>query len=248
MTKAIEIKKSKFENSKKQLKAFSEKIPEPIKLKTVETEVGPFGWFNHDVTGAELNSLTKDIQNQFIVINKNITKSFQEFGQVYETLDALDKEYIQSILLAFKAAEEASNQAKDSAATAIKNTEDIEKSMQALEQIVKVLEQFKNKIDRYDHLENIEEIWLNTLNLRNDFDDLKTSNQLLDKFQIENTERMNKLTNNLSSIFENFNEINFEQNKKIDALAKKIKLSYAMSGIAIGSIIVGTTLSIMGII
>ena len=64
----------------------------------------------------------------------------------------MDKEYIPAILSAIKGAETASNQAK---AAQI----DIKKTIEAQKKIITVLERHKEKLDKLNHLENIDEIW-----------------------------------------------------------------------------------------
>lgn len=171
----IQINNHVFDNAKNQIKRFSEKIPPAIKLPPVPTNSGPFDWFEHNVTGAELNKLTDEIQKQFITINTNLVNSAREFGEVYVALEALDKDYIQAIILAIKAAEEASNQAKDIAIDAAKNTKDISMTIEAQKSIIKILEKFKSKIDKYNHLEKIEEIWKDLQSLKKNFNAIENA-------------------------------------------------------------------------
>lgn len=155
----LEINKRNFDNAKNQLKEFSEKIPDAITLPPVPTSSGLFDWFEHNVTGAELNDQTEKIQKNFVSQNNNIIKLFKEFGQVYVALESLDKDYIQAIILNIKATEEVSNQAKKSAEDAKKNTIDIAMTIEVQKSMMEALIQFKDKIENNNHLENIEEIW-----------------------------------------------------------------------------------------
>src|SRR5574344_1754510 len=102
-----------FDEKKLALKEFSETLPRNTELPTVEEDSGIFGWFSHDVTGAELNNLTEKIQNIIINQNSTIINTIQEFSTIYDTFNALDKEYIQGILISLKAAEAANKKALD---------------------------------------------------------------------------------------------------------------------------------------
>jgi len=77
-----------------------------------------------------------------------------EIGQVYAALEALDQDYIQAILIAVKSAQKANGEAK----TAQK---DIEKTIAEQKKIIKVLQQFKEKLDGYKHVTDIDKMWEN---------------------------------------------------------------------------------------
>ena len=177
MKKKLEIKSHNFENSKNQLKKFSEAIPSQTELPTVADKGGLLGWFDHKVTGDELNVLTNKVQEHLINNNKLLVQFFKEFGQVYNTFEALDKEYIQIMITAIKAAEEASNQAENSASKAEKNTVDIKKMMKAQDEIIEHLTVFKNKIEKYKHLKNIDKMWTDNQNIKKDIASLLTDNK-----------------------------------------------------------------------
>ena len=108
-----------FENAKKEIKKFSEQTTTDLDLKRVDDSkgVGEFlgDWFfgrgigkDHLVKGEELNDLTSQIQTHLHSINNTQIKLIKEFGQVYSALEALDKDYIQAILVSVKATEETS--------------------------------------------------------------------------------------------------------------------------------------------
>ena len=86
------------------LKEFSGQLPKEINLPTVSTEGGVFGFFDHTVTGDELNDLTKNIQKRMIEQNKTVVKMVQEIAVIYDTFSALDKVYVQKILIAINTA------------------------------------------------------------------------------------------------------------------------------------------------
>ncbi|WP_214766866.1 MULTISPECIES: hypothetical protein [unclassified Exiguobacterium] len=146
------IKTHKFDEAKKQLENFSVTEHDELKLDNVEVSGGLFDWFNHKVTGEELNDVIKQIQNNLMKSNSLHKKIIEEFGQVYNALEALDKEYIQGILISIKAAEEASKEAKEA-------QKEISKSIKVQRQTIEVLKNFKEKLDKYEHLEKVDDVW-----------------------------------------------------------------------------------------
>lgn len=152
-----------FEESKNQLKKFSEETTTDLDLKRVDSgkSVGEFFGdlflgrgigTDHIVKGFELNSLTADIQQHLIDIN-NMQRSFiGEIGHVYSALESLDKDYIQAILIAVKSAQKANGEAKVA-------QKDIEKTIEEQKKMIKVLQQFKEKLDKFKHIVDIDKMW-----------------------------------------------------------------------------------------
>ena len=107
------IKKHDFEVAKENLKKFSQKESKDIAISSVKTS----GWFlglgNHKVTGSELNDRLSVVQQHLIDLNETNNRTIKEFGQIYSALDALDKEYLQAILISINATKETSKQIKD---------------------------------------------------------------------------------------------------------------------------------------
>ena len=108
-----------FENAKTELKEFSEQTTTDLNLERVEDTKGVgeflgdlfFGrgiGLDHKVTGEELNELTSQIQSHLHSINNTQIKLIKEFGQVYSALEALDKDYIQAILISIEETKETS--------------------------------------------------------------------------------------------------------------------------------------------
>jgi DNA repair exonuclease SbcCD ATPase subunit len=155
------IKTHDFERSKNQLKVFSEQTPQDLELRRVDISGGFLGRGDHKVTGYELNSLTTQIQEYLIDFNTLHTKFINEFGQVYNALEALDKDYIQAILIAIKAAEKANNDIKTAQS-------DITKTIEIQKKTISALKQFKEKIDSYKHLIDIDKMWNESQKLQKD--------------------------------------------------------------------------------
>lgn len=152
-----------FENAKEELKKFSEQTVTDLDLKKVNNvkDVGEFigDWFlgrgiglNHKVTGEELNDLTIQIQTHFHSINHTQIKLIKEFGQVYSALEALDQDYIQAILVSIKATEETSQSIQETQGQIKKIVENQRKTLEELKK-------FKQKLDGYAHLGDIDKIW-----------------------------------------------------------------------------------------
>ena len=135
-----QIDKHNFEIAKQSIKSFAENLPADPKLKRVEQDVGPFGCLNHTVTGKELNELTSQIQDCLVSSNQNIRKTIQEFKAIYDTLEYLDKDYLAGIVASVQAAEAASEATK-------RNTEDIQKNLDALTKLVRKLKDFKQQTE-----------------------------------------------------------------------------------------------------
>lgn len=155
------IQKTDFEKQKKELKAFAEQPATITELDKFSTD-GQWSDFwsggltgvlsGHKVTGEEMNSLVTKLQSCFVEINERDRKVIKEFGQVYETFEALDKGYIQGILIGVKSAEKASQEAKDA-------QKDIDDTIKALQITIDKLKEFKDEINRYAHLKDIDGIW-----------------------------------------------------------------------------------------
>ena len=145
------IKKYNFENAKNQIKRFSEELPSAPTIDKVEVDGGLFGWGNHKVTGSEFNHGMGDVQTGFIDINTSLRTVIKEFGTVYETLDALDKEYINGIIANMEKIDKNCQQVQN-AQSDIKGTQsdlkrtqiDLQKNVENLKLAVEKLSGLKN--------------------------------------------------------------------------------------------------------
>lgn len=160
---ALTIKTHNFEDAKLAIKKFSEQTTTDLDLKRVNDKKGVGEWLgdaifgggigiNHKVTGKEFNELTVQVQAHLRSVNTTQIKLIKQFGEVYKALESLDKEYIQGILISIKATEETS---KGIAAAQEKITQIIEDQKKTLE----ILKKFKQKLDGYAHLGDIDKIW-----------------------------------------------------------------------------------------
>ena len=158
------IEKHNFELIKKHLKEFSEKTQSELEIKRVEED----GWFffDHNVTGKELNERLETIQRLFIDVNTTNNSVIKEFREVYNALDVLDRDYITAIMSNLSAIGKTSDDVRIQQRTLKKHNEklnfqqkEIEKNILNIEKIVEVLKTFKEKLESYEHLMEIDEIW-----------------------------------------------------------------------------------------
>lgn len=155
------IEKTNFEKQKKELKKFADQPATSTELDKFSTG-GQWSDFwsgglagvlsGHKVTGEEMNSLVTELQSCFAEINERDRKVIKEFGQVYETFEALDKGYIQGILIGVESAKHASEEAK----AAQKDADD---AIKALQKTISKLKQFKDEVNRHKHLKDVDEMW-----------------------------------------------------------------------------------------
>ena len=146
------LTKHSFDNAKNQLKIFSEQTRTNPELSKVDSTGGLFGWFDRKVTADELNELTTQIQGYLIDLNTLNSDFIKQIGGVYQTFEALDKDYMQGIVIAVKGVEKNTNEIK-------KAQKDIEKAIAAQKKIIEVLSKFKERLEKYKHLEDIDDIW-----------------------------------------------------------------------------------------
>ena len=176
----IEIKKHNFELAKNRLKEFSEKKEAEIAIQKVET-AGGFLWLgDHKVTGDEFNDRMEVIQRYLIDINITNNKTIKEFGEIYNALDALDKDYMTSIIASVKAIEKTSNDVRIQQGVLQKHADElqeqhnklnthqgeIDKIVDNIKKTVNVLKLFKEKIDGLKHLTDIDRIWSDCQTIR----------------------------------------------------------------------------------
>lgn len=116
LTGELVIKTHNFEDAKRRLKEVSEKKPEEFEIGLVKLKEK--FWFlkevgEHKVTGDEFNSRIKAIQQHLINLHTKTYENNKEFGEVYNALEALDKDYIAVILTSINAIEEVSKHMRE---------------------------------------------------------------------------------------------------------------------------------------
>ncbi|WP_445002701.1 hypothetical protein [Exiguobacterium alkaliphilum] len=208
----VEIKRHNFELAKNRLKEFAEKTEAELEIDKVRTEGGFFGLGDHKVTGSELNRRLETIQQHFIAVNKINNKTIKEFREVYNVFDALDKEYITSIVTNVKAVEKTSNDVRTQQKTLKRHNEklanqqskldahqvEIEKNVANISKIVTALKVFKDKLEGYKHLTDIDKIWTDCRDIQNEVRVVSNSISTLSKKTTEDIASANHKNKALS--------------------------------------------------
>lgn len=133
------VKPHSFTTKIESIKNFSRRMPSPVRLGEVATEGTFLRFTDHNVTGAEVNKLTSEISEGFSNINDQIRRLTNEFGDVYEVFQVLDKEYIAGILRGIEDAQTASSQALDASGKA-------GQAITGLRQTIDALQRAKNEL------------------------------------------------------------------------------------------------------
>lgn len=202
----VVIKKHDFDVAKQNIKEFSLLKPEKMKLLKVE-EQGFWGFTDHDVTGKELNELTTQIQNYFTKYNELNTKFIQQFGEVYKAFESLDKEYINGILTAVKSAEKASMQATDA-------QKGINKTIEIQEKTIAVLSNFKEELEKINHLEDVDYIWENQERIERKLQNLASFDEELKQINIQQIEEIYLLKEN----YQKFKQVDLQNMEEVYSL------------------------------
>lgn len=212
----VSIKRHNFELAKNRLKEFSEVTKSELKINKVDVDGGLFNWFDHKVTGEELNDRLDVIQKRFMDLNTTSNNIIKEFREVYNALDALDKDYITCIIANVKSIEKTSNDVRKQQEILGQHNEKlreqqsklnlqqnkIDKSVKNIEEIVNVLKVFKSKLERFEHLGDIDKIWNNCKHIQNE---------------------SKIISNNISYLSEKIDEDIVSINKKYKSLSDKFK-------------------------
>lgn len=232
-----------FERSKKELQKFSQKKPEDVGLSRVDSRGGLFGWFSHNVTGDELNFLTSQIQEYLIELHNENHKTVKQFGEVYNALEALDKDYIKAILVAIKNAENAIDtankaikgneksinaahnaiQANKETSEALKRSQDdLRKLSESQKKTLEVLVSFKQKLNAYEHINDVDKIWNDCRNLEHAME--KSSENLQKIIHLQDVDEMwgslSALHISIESLKEAEENFRFRINEQLEQASK----------------------------
>ncbi|MGN1433412.1 MAG: hypothetical protein ACI4XI_06900 [Ruminococcus sp.] len=152
----LTVKSHNFESAKKDIQKINKKISTDISLPSFRVNGGLFNAFSHKVTGDEMNDFVCSLEELLISSNERDKMFIDEFKSVYKAFESLDKDYIQSILVSIKSAEQANDEAKKAQAA---NNETLEK----LKHTIRILTNFKTRIESIDHISDIDTMWTNLL-------------------------------------------------------------------------------------
>lgn len=224
-----------FEKAKNEIKTFSEQTATDLDLKRVDNSkgVGEFlgDWFfgrgiglDHKVTGEELNDLTSQIQTHLHSINTTQIKLIKEFGQVYSALEALDKDYIQAILVSIKATEETSGGIQ-------KTQEQIKKIVENQRKTLEELKKFKQKLDGYAHLGDIDKIWGDCQKWHKDMTSLTKKISAATEHSKDNIKKIESLTAALTVTEKKIEDLSAHFSQMIERLEFVIAFTSALEEI-----------------
>lgn len=202
----------RFELNLKKIEEYSKNIPSNYQLPVISESGGLFGWFDHTVTGEEINKLSKSVQNQLLASNRVLKDTISEFSTVYDTIKVLDEDYIQGILISLKAAEEANCKALKGLDGVKKNTDAIQKDQGDIshlveqhtelidrnDKIIQALKSFQKKIDNLEHVTDVDEMFGKLETLEKVVSEVKNSRQEL-------ISEMRTFEKNLNQEIENLN-------------------------------------------
>ncbi len=237
-TGIVTTRSNVFNEKKNKLKAFSENLPEEADLPSVPISGGLFGLFNYDVTGSDFNRLTESIQDKMCEQNEIIRRTIKEFNTIYDTFSALDKEYIQGILVSLKAAEEANSKALKGIEGVQENQNEIKQIINQQKQVIQVLKNFKEKIEKIEHLADVDKIFTIFSTMQSNVEaveenieaqELRVANltdemRVLESSQAVFQDNLNHLKENQIKQFQTVEQLVSNQNEsifKIEAISKE---------------------------
>ena len=174
------VRPNDYAEKMEQLQHQLENMSEELSLTRFETEGEIFSFNDHNVTGAELNEFVEELQGHFISIKGQIKDFLQELIQAYMRMNLLNKESLDGIEVSVKSAEKASQQAKKASQQAgevsqqamrasqqaetashqaLQAQKDVEKTLEILAKSITHLKKFKERLDHFQHLNDVDEIW-----------------------------------------------------------------------------------------
>lgn len=218
------IKTHDFELAKNGLKEFSQKQAEDLEIDTVRTDGGFLGLGDHKVTGYELNRRLGTIQQHLIDLNTTNNRTIKEFGQVYSALEALDKDYIQAILISIKATEETSKRIEAT-------QEQIKKIVEDQKKTLEVLKKFKKRLDGYAHLGDIDKIWNDCQKWHNEISSLSSSVSEAVSTGEENTKTIGAVKQSLEDTYGNVDQLSKSLSEQIDRIESVISFMNELEAI-----------------
>ena len=228
----LEIQSHNFQEKILKNKSNSDQKLHKLELKKVDESKGlkqhfedwlyGRGFFpEHVVTGKEFNTFIEQLQPYLHNFNSAQIDLYKELGEVYSLLEGLDKDYIQAIIVSIKAAEETSK--------GIRNAQNqIESIVKNQKQTIEKLKEFKQKIDSYTHIKDIDSMWYTVNEHSKQMNVIEQQGSVtvtsMKKYQEEIDRKIEKVTQ--------------ESNSKIESLKNKIALTYWVAGGALGIAII----------
>ncbi|MCI5776146.1 MAG: hypothetical protein MR215_00705 [Bacteroidales bacterium] len=130
----------RFERAKNELARLASQPPVDVRLSGVRESGGPFGWFEHKVTGEELNDVIRNLQSAFNDANVNIQNLYEASCLTFHIADALENDYMAKFQVSL-------NEALESGRKAQATAEALKKQQQVLAASVEALKRTSAKVN-----------------------------------------------------------------------------------------------------
>lgn len=184
MSGEIIIDSQNFENSMNMLNEISINENDELELKMVQTKNSVVRFLNHKVTGEEFNERLV-LQQQFMIeVYSKLIDIDKNFDWVYRGMCALNKDYLERILSIMSETN--------------KNVEKLDKLSKVQEETLELLVKFKQKLDNYSHLKDIDEIWSDCQNWYKEIKELSSLVDDVSGTSEQHTKDIDELFNELS--------------------------------------------------
>lgn len=225
-----------FENAKKELKDFSEQASSELDIDGVDNYknfgetildviTGRGMGRKHIVNGSELNNVSSQIQAHLQNINDVQTKLIKEFGQVYNALEALDRDYIQGIIISIKATEKTSE--------AIQKTQgQIEKIVENQRKTLEELKKFMQKLNGYVHLKDVDRMWSDFQRWNDEISELSILADETRKNSKENSKNIDVVKDSLTEVEKKTENLGEQINKLEKRLEETLAFSMKLERLA----------------
>lgn len=220
-----------FETQKEQLKKFAESIPKKTEFPTLDDGKNLLG--STKAKADDVNFITKKLQGVLKVQNNHLKKLYNQIDTVYNTFDALDKDYIQRILASLKSAEEANRKA-------VQGLEENKKIVESRKTVIEVLKKHKAELDALQHLKEIDEFY-------DEYNDFKASQEK----SIEDLGSTQEVAEGKLVLLQDALEVTKEANQKIVQESKAFQertdknIQYLWAGFVVSAIIVLVLLALI---
>lgn len=195
-----QIERSQFNDLREKVSELGKTTPKKLEIEQVSEDGAFFPWNNHNVTGKELNGVTKVLQESFMEVNGYVQELYNGFKIVAQTFETLDKNYVATLLYnleetnkasnnAFKASEEALH-ASRKADISIAELRDLQQQLKrTVEAISSKLAEHRQQLENFSqkHARLSEEVRENKVKHNNERLEIKRSvenlKELLDKLK-----------------------------------------------------------------
>ena len=144
----------------------------------------------HKVTGDEFNERIVAIVEHFNDLFKTQTETIKQFGNVYNAFNTLDEEYVGAISKSFKGLKESNDQIEATQKTLKKSIEDQKKTLE-------ILYKFKQRLDGYAHLDDLDRLWDDCQVLSNDISAISVSVSEAASANAENANAIDRIKTSL---------------------------------------------------